>query len=126
MGATKYYEFSQNNSGGSFSVDNKLCHRLFIEAHSADEANRIAKDMGVYFDGCSEGIDCNCCGDRWHEADESDAVDLQAMSKSYRIKFDDVKGYAQHLANEYGWTKPDARVLHLNGAIDDIFTQDNP
>lgn len=27
-----FYLFSQNNSGGSFIVNDKVCHRLFIEA----------------------------------------------------------------------------------------------
>ena len=37
----KFYEFSQNNSGGSFTVTKDLCHRLFIEAKNEDEAIRI-------------------------------------------------------------------------------------
>lgn len=28
----KFYEYNQNNSGGSFIVDKNLCHRLMIEA----------------------------------------------------------------------------------------------
>ena len=27
-----FYEFDQNNSGGHFTVNDKVCHRLFIEA----------------------------------------------------------------------------------------------
>lgn len=64
----EFYEFSQNNSGGGFDVDDKLCHRLFIEAEDSDSANEIAKTLGVYFDGVDKGDDCNCCGDRWSEA----------------------------------------------------------
>jgi len=66
MKSLKFYEFSQNNSGGKFTVDDKLCHRLIIEASSEEEACSIAEDMGVYFNGCEDGIDCECCGDRWH------------------------------------------------------------
>ena len=40
----------------------------YIYASDKNEANRIAKAKGIYFDGVSKGIDCECCGDRWHEA----------------------------------------------------------
>lgn len=66
---SKFYEISQNNSGGSHVVDDKLCHRLFIEADSAEEATRIAEDLGCYWDGCYNGMDCSCCGDRWYQPD---------------------------------------------------------
>jgi hypothetical protein len=70
------YEFRQNNSGGSFREDKKkgIGLRVFIEAASAEEANKKAQDIGLYFDGCYEGIDCPCCGDRWYEADDYDVV----------------------------------------------------
>lgn len=61
-----FYEFSQNNSGGYFKVDDKVCHRLFIEADDKDEAIYKAGKLGCYWNGVSEGIDCECCGDRWH------------------------------------------------------------
>lgn len=60
------YEYSQNNTGGSFDVDEKLTHRVYIEANSEEEANEKAFEMGIYFDGVYEGIDCECCGDRWY------------------------------------------------------------
>lgn len=122
----KTYQFSQNNSGGSFDTDEVLCHRLFIEAPNAASANGVAQSKGVYFDGCSDGIDCNCCGDRWREADESDAIDLPALSKSYDMEFADVKAYAQHLANQYGWTKPDARIFHRDGTVTEVFKATRP
>jgi hypothetical protein len=55
---SKFYKFSQNNSGGSFDVDDKLCHRIFIEADSVNEANRITEGLGIYFNGVSRGMDC--------------------------------------------------------------------
>lgn len=60
-----WYEFSQNNSGGYFKVDDKVCHRLFIEAHDSNEAISKAEELGCYWDGVEKGIDCSCCGDRW-------------------------------------------------------------
>jgi hypothetical protein len=62
----KWFEYDQNNSGGSFNSD--LGYNLWIEAPTARQANAIAKDCGVYFNGCEQGIDCYFCGDRWHPA----------------------------------------------------------
>lgn len=79
-----FYHFHQNNSGG-FLVE-PACE-VFIEADTADEANAIALKNGLYFDGCSKGMDCACCGDRWYEAFEGDCLEneeeLQARIKSY-------------------------------------------
>lgn len=62
-----FYQFCQNNSFGYFEVDEKVCHRIFIESDSVEEAVNKAKELGVYFDGVSLGKDCPCCGDRWNE-----------------------------------------------------------
>lgn len=67
MNNNNFYIFRQNNSGGSFTVDKDLSHFLFIEAPSEKEAMKKALDLGVYFYGVDEGIDCPCCGDRWSE-----------------------------------------------------------
>jgi len=117
---TKFYEFSQNNSGGSFDVDKDVCHRLFIEATNAEQANGIAQNLGVYFDGCDSGMDCDCCGDRWYEADDYDVVDLKKLSVSYKTELTTIEDYAQLLADEYGWTTPDARVFYLSGERTEI------
>lgn len=61
-----FYEFNQNNSGGVFHEDCKVCHRLFIEADNVTEAVSIAEELGCYWDGVDKGFDCPCCGDRWH------------------------------------------------------------
>ena len=58
-----FYTFDQNNSGGQFIGPNYI----IIEADSAEEANTIAQESaGVYFNGCEDNIDCECCGDRWY------------------------------------------------------------
>lgn len=62
----KFYEFTQNNSGGSFDVNDKLCHRLIIQAINEDDAISKAETLGCYWNGVSKGYDCDCCGDRWH------------------------------------------------------------
>ena len=79
---TKFYEFNQNNSGGGFDVDDKVCHRLFIEATSLDEAISKAENLGCYWNGVDNGMDCECCGDRWYES--SSHVDLEEINKRWK------------------------------------------
>ena len=64
----RYFHFSQNNPGGSFVIDETVAHHVIIQARSPEEANRIAVNVGMYFEGCLAGLDCNCCGDRWSQA----------------------------------------------------------
>ena len=61
-----FYHFNQNNSGGRWQIDGKLCHHVIIEAANATEANGLAEELGIYFNGVEDGCDCECCGDRWH------------------------------------------------------------
>ena len=59
-----FFEFRQNNSGGTFVYDEQkgISHSVIVEADSKDDAITRAEQIGLYFDG--EG-DCPCCGDRW-------------------------------------------------------------
>jgi len=75
---TKFYEFSQNNTGGSFITGDKLCHRIIVEASSSSEASDIAEDLGCYWNGVDEGSDCPCCGDRWYPS--GDCIDLDKIN----------------------------------------------
>lgn len=70
-GRMKYYTYCQNNSFGVF----KGPWYVIVEAPDADTANQIAERNGLYFNGIAAGIDCPCCGDRWHRAWEIDATD---------------------------------------------------
>lgn len=65
---TMFWEFNQNNSGGSFVFDEKngLTHFVIIEAETKQEAIDRAESVGIYFNGCDDGRDCSCCGDRWY------------------------------------------------------------
>ena len=76
-----FYHFNQNNSGGYFTIDENrgITHHVVIEADNASEANQDAKEIGIYFEGCYTGRDCNCCGDRWHEVDEDDGEEVPAI-----------------------------------------------
>jgi hypothetical protein len=63
-----YYNYRQNNSGGSFS-DPAL--NVVVKANSPAEADAIAITKGIYFDPEFE-IDCDCCGNRWYPATDLD------------------------------------------------------
>ena len=115
-----WYEFSQNNSGGRFHVNQRVCHRLFIEAVDADDATRIAESLGVYFHGVDDGIDCECCGDRWYYPN-SVKFPLEYTKGTV---FHNIEEYAQHLANAYGWTTPDVRIFYKNSIVKEIFKQE--
>lgn len=69
-----YWQFHQNNSGGSFIVDESagISVDVIIEADSPREANERAERIGLYFDG--DG-DCSCCGSRWLEVYDYDGTD---------------------------------------------------
>lgn len=70
-----FYTFHQNNSGGSWSSDPRVAKNVIVEADSAQQANQRAQQVGIYFNGCDMGVDCDCCGDRWSEQWSSDSGD---------------------------------------------------
>ena len=147
----KYYLFNQNNSGGSFVVDNNLCHRVMIQARNEQEANNIAEEMGVYFNGCERDMDCECCGDRWYHPDEmtfpytygafNDEEQAQTIVLTYNAKmvkskkkttstdkrkyfdiiFPTPESYLQYMADEHGWTKPDGRIFYKGGRVVSVY-----
>lgn len=70
-----FYQFTQNNPGGKTIVDKAVGHKVVIEANDAEEANELAgRKVGIYFDGCEIGLDCNCCGDRWYRVSKHDEI----------------------------------------------------
>lgn len=62
MKKARFFEYHQNNSGGSFCLP---AIYVIVEAYSASEADDRAEDLGLYFDGSG---DCSCCGRRWSGA----------------------------------------------------------
>lgn len=60
-----FYTLTQNNSGGEFIENDNVAHYVIIEADDYEEAFQKAETIGVYFNGCEKGLDCECCGDRW-------------------------------------------------------------
>lgn len=115
------YLFEQHNSGGVFHCNDKICHRVFIEAYDLDGAIDFATDIGIYFDGCDIGADCPCCGDRWYRPFDTDEL-VFPIKYSKEIIFETVEEYAQYLADKYGWTKPDGRIYFANGDVVEIFS----
>ena len=71
----RFYTYRQNNSFGVWNGP----EIVIVEAVSPAAADIIAMEHGVYFDGCREGTDCPCCGDRWSMADEWDAADVPSI-----------------------------------------------
>lgn len=73
----KFFYFMQNNSGGDFHFDEHrgITCNVVIEAGSPESANELALTKGLYFDGCADGLDCPCCGDRWYAVRHDDVGD---------------------------------------------------
>jgi hypothetical protein len=94
---TKFYTFDQHNSGGKFINNDTLGHYVIIEAVDMQDAIRRAEQVGIYFNGVAEGIDCGCCGDRWTTPWEDDVAptpmiydtevgDVYYVEFMYRVK----------------------------------------
>lgn len=63
----KWFQYTQNNSGGSFDKNEKVSHYVLIQAPNGSVADSLAESMaGIYFNGVDAGQDCDCCGDRWY------------------------------------------------------------
>ena len=116
----KFIEYTQNNSGGSFTTNDKLCHRVFIEVPEDQEkvSDDKALELGIYFDGCRDAIDCSCCGDRWYHAYKFVTFPFKFSEEDTFIS---IEQYAQYLADNYGWTTPDIRIYYLDGRVQEIF-----
>lgn len=104
---SEFFTYRQNNSGGSFQKDSNLAEFVVIEANGPTHANLRAEEIGIYFDGCEEGLDCSCCGDRWYKfwADE---------------KGDEVPSFYGVPVEQYTPAfrgRDDYRIHYLNGEI---------
>ncbi len=74
----KFYVFIQNHTMGGFDTDETrgIGVNVWIEANSAYEANSIAENIGIYFNGVEKNMDCDCCGDRWFPVSEFDGWEI--------------------------------------------------
>lgn len=119
-GDLNWYEFDQNNSGGVFIMDDDVGIKVFIQAESDGVANQKAEDVGIYFDGCEQGIDCDCCGDRWYRVGDHLASFTIYFWRSENDDYDNINDYAQAVANDSMWAevgKPVAVVYFANGSV---------
>lgn len=124
---TNFYLYDQNNSGGSFEVDDDVAHRVIIEAVSAAKANKKAKSVGIYFNGVEKGIDCECCGDRWSSASESNATphpsqiapEVWPLSRPVVAQYKPITDWRKHRdwANEV-WRNLLVRVYRIDGSVE--------
>lgn len=87
-----FYTFYQNNSGGEFVVDVErgISHYVVIEAPDRDESIIIAEGLGLYWNGVADGIDCECCGNRWdppwyYAGDAIPMVHSESVEKASRL-----------------------------------------
>jgi len=111
-----FFDFRQNNSGGSFISDHVRGISLTVVVEAADyrEANERAEMIGLYFDGAG---DCSCCGNRWSEqwaGEDGDPVPSiygvpleEALPKRLGFAVDDIGGEE----------KPTVYVHFLSGAV---------
>jgi len=125
-----WYEFRQNNSGGSFAIDNDVTVHVLIQADSTLEANCKARDIGIYFDGVSNGQDCECCGDRWYEADDAmESFTTYNWSDRFEPrKHANVREYAQAVANADMWREegenPTVILYYADGTVERFYKRD--
>lgn len=111
-----FFEFTQNNSGGTYSFsDNAYSRFVVIEAPSATTANALALGLGLYWDGVDKGYDCACCGSRWSQAWSDDGDEKPSHY-----------GDPIHEMEAYSWRgrdddKPEGFVHYLNGKIEAVY-----
>ncbi len=125
-GNLRWYEFDQNNSGGVFVMNEDVSIKVFIQAKHTPSANQIAEDIGIYFDGCEQGMDCDCCGDRWYRVGDHLASFTTYFWRGENAEYDNISDYAQALANDSMWAKKGkpAMILYFaNGSIKRFYKQ---
>lgn len=92
-----FYDYRQNNSGGSFYLDETVGHSVIVEAEDYEQANKRAKEIGLYFDGAG---DCPCCGNRWY-------------AKRGRSEGDETPSIYGEPIGEYQWLSWGREVTHV-------------
>lgn len=126
---SRFFDYRQNNSGGSFIIDPKagIGVNVIIEANDADHANTIAEGLGLYWYGSqSDGYDddddayntrdCPCCGDRWYPQDASYDKGDEVPS----IYGEDVSG-GVFKTEWFDWG--DSFIHYLDGRIETVVTE---
>jgi hypothetical protein len=110
----KFYTFIQNNSGGHFSVNDRICEYVIIEAIDADDANMRAENIGIYFNGCENGRDCDCCGDRWNFQYNDDGNDVPSI-------------FGTPVTKTYtSWYRSGCIIHYLDGRVEKVTFEEEP
>ena len=86
----KYWTWRQNNTGGSFVRNAEVAELVIVEAITPGEAEEKAASVGIYYNGCDDGMDCPCCGDRWYPADE-EGTEVPEYYGTPIVEFDSVR-----------------------------------
>lgn len=112
-----FFTYNQNNSGGHFDINDKVCQYVVIEADDYRFANILAEDIGIYFNGCDTGYDCDCCGDRWNSAwDDGDGTETPMLyGKSPNLLKEDRYGLTMVADGEIY-----CRVYYKNGTVEEF------
>lgn len=111
-----FYTFLQNNTYGSWSYDPNagIGPVVIIQASDADAANEIADVIGIYFDGCSEGRDCKCCGDRWYMVGESDGSATPEVFGEPALEYKSLYRHDPHKVGHLGFIHyADGRIVPM-------------
>lgn len=113
---TKFYTYSQNNSGGGFDFDQSgISHFVIIEAESPQQADEKATSIGIYFNGCDDDIDCPCCGDRWYSASDYNESETPSIYGKHPSKYKCM----------FFKDKPHTFVHYTDGKIEPFSNSDN-
>jgi hypothetical protein len=98
----KWFTFRQNNSGGSFAVDDQVAEVVCIQARNASEAIRKAEEVC----GPSGEDWCGCCGERWsYWISDEDGTDGPTL-------------YGEPIHAASGWCVGDGvRLHHFDGSV---------
>lgn len=85
MSQTRFYVYRQNNSGGSFDIDDAtgIGPKVWIEANDMNHSIERAQSIGIYFNGVEDGRDCVCCGDRWSKPWSDNGENLPKINDKY-------------------------------------------
>ena len=108
-----FFHYWQNNSGGEFQVNDKVCQHVVVEADDPRHANDRARDIGLYFDGVSRHIDCECCGDRWRRQWIEEAGDVGPMINGLLVE-----DHTDTIFGEVGEVY--CRVYYLDGKVEEF------
>jgi hypothetical protein len=107
---TKFYTYSQNNSGGYFELNKKdgIAEYVIIEAKNAKQAHNTASDLFASYSNY-----CECCGERWsYYADDEDGRDEPTIySEPAR------KQIEENMAKKSSF-RTSAAIHHYNGDVE--------